>query len=87
VITRAIGVSPEPQCDVVSGELRVGDAFVLCSDGLTEHNADEDIARAMAVGRTAQEVCDTLIAQTLERGAKDNVTVMVLRVHQAGLVT
>jgi serine/threonine protein phosphatase PrpC len=87
VITRAIGVSDEPQCDVVSGELRVGDAFLLCSDGLTEHNDDDDIARAMAMSRSAQEVCDTLIAQTLERGAKDNVTVMVLRVHQAGMVT
>ncbi len=87
VITRAIGVSEEPQCDVVSGDLRVGDAFLLCSDGLTEHNEDSDIAQAMAMGRTAQEVCDTLIAQTLERGAKDNVTVMVLRVHQAGMMT
>lgn len=87
VITRAIGVSEEPQCDVVSGDLRVGDAFLLCSDGLTEHNEDADIARAMAMGRTAQEVCDALIAQTLERGAKDNVTVMVLRVHQAGMMT
>jgi serine/threonine protein phosphatase PrpC len=87
VITRAIGVSEEPQCDVVSGDLRVGDAFLLCSDGLTEHNEDSDIAQAMAMGRTAQEVCDTLITQTLERGAKDNVTVMVLRVHQAGMMT
>jgi serine/threonine protein phosphatase PrpC len=48
---------------------------------LTEHNDDADIARAMGMGRSAQEVCDMLIAQTLERGAKDNVTVMVVRCH------
>ncbi len=81
VITRAIGVTEEPMCDVVSDRLAVGDAFLLCSDGLTEHNDDADIAQAMGMGRSAQEVCDMLIAQTLDRGAKDNVTVMVVRCH------
>lgn len=78
VITRAIGVTPLPQCDKVGGPLAVGDTFVLCSDGLTEHLSDDEIA-AYAGGLAAQEACDAMIAETLARGAKDNVTVVVVR--------
>ncbi len=79
VITRAIGVSEEPNCDVVSGEIRQGDMLLLCSDGLTEHNSDADIVAALQRGETAQSICNDLIAQTLDRGAKDNVTAVVVR--------
>lgn len=77
VITRAIGVSRVPECDVTGGKLQHGDRFLLCSDGLTEHLSDADIARLISIG-DPQEACDRLIGETLERGAKDNVTVIVL---------
>lgn len=83
VITRAIGVSEAPECDRVQGDLLEGDVFLLCSDGLTEHHSDADLAAAMAElaeGRIdAQGACEALIAQTLERGARDNVTVVMLQ--------
>ncbi len=78
VITRAIGVTDEPNCDIVSGVLRGGDVFLLCSDGLTEHLTDADIARMLG-GGPAQEICNALIAETLARGAKDNTTAVVVR--------
>lgn len=79
VITRAIGVSDAPRCDMVDGVLQEGDIFLLCSDGLTEHNSDDDLARALSSGLGAQAICDGLIRQTLDRGAKDNVTAIVVR--------
>jgi len=78
VITRAIGVSDAPNCDVVSGLVRAGDRYLLCSDGLTEHNDDDDLQAELLQQSMAQEACDTLIARTLERGAKDNVTAVVV---------
>lgn len=78
VITRAIGVSPEPQCDVVAGRLQPGDAFLLCSDGLTEHNSDAELLQALVEAGSTEKACDTLIEMTLERGAKDNVTAVVV---------
>ena len=78
VITRAIGVSPEPQCDIVTGHLEVGDHFLICSDGLTEHMDDDEIAQFLA-RHAPQEACDKLVEETLERGARDNVTVVALR--------
>ncbi|MDG1281327.1 MAG: protein phosphatase 2C domain-containing protein [Pseudorhodobacter sp.] len=78
VITRAIGVSETPETDENYGILHVGDVFLLCSDGLTGHVTDEEIARHL-VKSGSQHVCDKLIELTLSRGAKDNVTVLVVR--------
>ena len=78
VITRAIGVTDRPECDMVVGQLRPGDRFLLCSDGLTEHVTDPEIADHLdRMG--PQDACDALIRQTLERGAQDNVTVIAFR--------
>jgi protein phosphatase len=78
VITRAIGVFDEVQTDENYGTLKPGDIFLLCSDGLTGHVSDLEIA-AMLPRSTAQETCDRLIELTLSRGARDNVTVIVVR--------
>ena len=86
VITRAIGVTDPSRCDVIEGDLQEGDVFLLCSDGLTEHNSDADIGAALAAGFAPQQVCDMLVEQTLERGAKDNVTVVVMRASPTAFV-
>ncbi|MEC7761502.1 MAG: SpoIIE family protein phosphatase [Pseudomonadota bacterium] len=82
VITRAVGVTPTPQCDVVVGALAPGDVFILCSDGLTEHMLDHEIAAA-AAHFGPQEACDRLVQETLVRGARDNVTVIAVRCVEA----
>ncbi len=81
VITRAIGVGERPDCDTVSGPVELGDCFVLCSDGLTEHLSDAEIAR-FAGSLPPQEACAAMIAETVRRGARDNVTVIAVRCHE-----
>jgi protein phosphatase len=83
VITRAIGVSDDPELEMENGGLRAGDVFILCSDGLTGHVTDDEILECARVGK-AQEICDALIDLTLERGAHDNVTVVVARYRPRG---
>lgn len=78
VITRAIGVSDAPQTDLVAGDLVPGDTFLLCSDGLTEHVDEAEMAQVLRRG-AAQECCNRLVALTLDRGARDNVTVVIVR--------
>jgi serine/threonine protein phosphatase PrpC len=77
-ITRAIGVSDHPELEIKGGILEPGDTFVICSDGLTAHVEDEEIL-ALASKHPPQQACDLLIALTLDRGAVDNVTVVVVR--------
>ena len=83
VITRAIGVYHELELEIAQGVLEKGDLFVICSDGLTTHVADREI---LDVARRAapQGACDRLVALTLERGAIDNVSVVIARYAPRG---
>lgn len=82
VITRAVGVSPELDIEVVYGRLEHGDTYLLCSDGLTAHNSDEDIFEAVS-GRKPRDACAILLDQTLQRGGTDNVTVVIVQAQKA----
>ena len=78
VITRAVGIFDDPDLDLVQGEIKTGDTFVLCSDGLTGPVEDEEILQSIDA-HAPQDACDALIDMALERGARDNVTVIVVR--------
>ena len=79
VITRAVGVRAQAELELEHGTLEGGDVFVLCSDGLTGHVEDDEILDAVQRA-SPQSVCDALVDLTLQRGATDNVTVVVVRV-------
>lgn len=78
VITRAVGVNDRLALDLHQGPIEDGDIFVLCSDGLTNMVDDHEIAEALTRLEPAA-AADALIATTLARGAKDNVTLVVVR--------
>ena len=78
VITNAIGVGAEVMLDLVQGAIEHQDVFLLCSDGLTAHVADHELPAILTKG-SPKEACEKLIALTLERGASDNVTVIVVQ--------
>jgi protein phosphatase len=67
--------------DVELERLRVaaGDRLLLCSDGLTATMKDDEIASILARPSSAAECCRHLVDLALERGAPDNVTVIVAR--------
>ena len=77
IITRALGVADRADLEIIDGRAHRGDRFLLCSDGLTNHLTDAEIAALLANG-TAQKACDDLIALTLRRGASDNVSIVVV---------
>ena len=77
VLARAVGTHAELETETVVGEVRAGDLFLLCSDGLPRVLEDEEIARELESGNPVAMV-ERLIAIALERGAPDNVTVMTI---------
>lgn len=78
VITRAVGVSEPLVLDRVTGRMAPGDRFVLCSDGLMKHVADDEIAGIVTAEADAGAAARALLDLTLARGARDNVTVVVV---------
>ena len=78
VITRAVGVTDHLALDMLQGPIHSGDVFLLCSDGLTGALEDREIA-ALLDGDDLASAADALIGRTLDRGARDNVTVVLVR--------
>ena len=81
IITRALGTDrAEPTLQKL--ELRPGDVYMLCSDGLYEPIGNEGITAALSKP-TAKESCETLITSAYEAGGRDNITAVVVRVASA----
>lgn len=78
VITRAVGVANELNVDVVGGDARAGDLFLLASDGLTRLMTETELA-AELMARPAEEAADRLVDIVLDRGAPDNVTMVIVK--------
>ena len=75
--TRLLGHGSELLVDSGFHEVEVGDWFLLCSRGLYEELDDGDIAPVFA-GSSPEEACECLMAEALSRGARDNVTIVVV---------
>jgi serine/threonine protein phosphatase PrpC len=81
VLTRALGVRRHVEPDLAELTPAEGDVFAICSDGLTTHVRDEEIARAGAPENDAdlEATCSGLVDLANERGGEDNVTVVLVR--------
>ena len=81
IVTRAVGGHGQLFLDVAVFDVRAGDTFLLCSDGLyreLEHREIGDLLGAEDV-----EVCVAqLMAESLARDARDNISVVVSRLDQ-----
>lgn len=79
VISRAVGSHREVEVTVWPQPFMVlpGDRFILCSDGLYDLAAEEEI-RTMVRELPPHEACERLVLLARERGAPDNVSVVVL---------
>lgn len=81
VITRAIGVDDVVVPDIFGFDVAVGDVFLLCSDGLTNHVSDQEIAACLLEYGPSEAVW-RLVGKALVDGGSDNCTVMAVRVDE-----
>jgi len=81
VITRALGMTENVQVDVSSDEPRVGDVYVLCSDGLSGMITDEQILDVVLTTRNAEDAAVQLVALANAHGGEDNITAVVALVE------
>lgn len=82
VIVRALGLQEHVEVDSFYRTAKPGDRFLLCSDGLTDLVSDEEIADVLRDVGGAKPATEALVAEALELGGVDNVTVMIVDVHE-----
>ena len=77
VVTNLLGAADQLALEESSNPLASGDILLLCSDGLSRALADREIA-AILDDDPVERVADRLIESALSRGARDNVSVVVV---------
>jgi protein phosphatase len=78
LITRCLGHEEKVEIDHTPVNLKAKDWIVLCSDGLSTVLRDEQICDVVEKKHDPDHVCEELVKQTLDGGAPDNVTVVVI---------
>ncbi|MDO3720169.1 protein phosphatase 2C domain-containing protein [Marinobacter sp. chi1] len=76
-LTQALGVSTEIEPEVNFCRCHASDIILVCSDGLTKHLSDTEICQELARELPIKRSCHRLIEETLNRGARDNVSILM----------
>jgi protein phosphatase len=80
VITRCVGASPDVQPDIYEGDVRLGDLFLVASDGLTGMVDDRRLQMLLMSRAEPERKVHSLIAEANGRGGLDNITAIVVQV-------
>jgi serine/threonine protein phosphatase PrpC len=78
ILASAIG-GPQAAPIVTRLDQRWGDIGLLCSDGLTKHVPDDRIRERLLAMTSARQACEALLADALDAGGTDNITIVVGR--------
>ncbi|WP_076999263.1 bifunctional protein-serine/threonine kinase/phosphatase [Variovorax sp. KK3] len=78
-LTRAVGLDDHVRVDYTQGELRVGDCFVLSTDGVHGVLKPARVGE-LALAGSAQQASDAMVEAAIAAGSRDNATALVIRV-------
>jgi serine/threonine protein phosphatase PrpC len=78
MITRAIGLEPDVDVDLIPIDLRAGDRVLICSDGLTGMVREEAVAEALTSETDPAAAARVLVDAANAAGGVDNTTVVVI---------
>jgi len=77
VLTRALGVGTTVDVDAAVHDIRPGDRFLLCTDGLFNELTADEISAVLASAPDADAAADALVGRALSHGGSDNITAVV----------
>jgi protein phosphatase len=79
VITRALGMQDSVVVDLVTEDVREGDRFLLCSDGLSGQVSDQRICEVITDhAHDLDTAAKLLVRESNEAGGEDNVTLVIV---------
>jgi serine/threonine protein phosphatase PrpC len=79
VITRALGMRETVQVDIRAHQIKSGDMFLLCSDGLSGMVTDEGINQISGNAKSLERAVAELVDAANRAGGTDNVTTLMLQ--------
>ncbi|WP_300339200.1 bifunctional protein-serine/threonine kinase/phosphatase [Accumulibacter sp.] len=82
VLSRAVGLDRHFRIDFADGELKEGDCFLLCSDGVWGVLGDARIRATLLAHPDAQQAAASLTSLALAAGGQDNASAVVARIDE-----
>jgi protein phosphatase len=83
-VTRALGVEANVEVEIQEIDVKKGDYFLMCSDGLPDMVEDEDIHLTISTfNNDVRTIGEQLIKLTNDNGGRDNVSIVLVRVADA----
>jgi len=79
ILTRALGCGALVEVDLTEIEIREGDTFLLCTDGLSNLVSREEMAHLITREKDVKKAAGELVDLALARGGYDNVTAILVR--------
>ena len=81
LVTRALGVEPEVECETQEQAVETGDLYLLCSDGLNDMVDDADIELALtALQANLPLTARQLVMMANDNGGHDNISVVLIKI-------
>lgn len=78
IVLRALGIDSSIDIDLFPIDVRDGDRFILCSDGLVDEADDSEIENEVRLRSEPQQLADSLVNLANAHGGRDNITVVVV---------
>lgn len=82
-LVRCVGQLPLPVADLIDRQLRAGDRFLFCTDGVTRVITEAELRSLVTSAAEPGPALQQLIALVLKRGAPDNASAVLLLVDEA----
>ncbi|HWT70959.1 MAG TPA: Stp1/IreP family PP2C-type Ser/Thr phosphatase [Oxalicibacterium sp.] len=80
LITRALGVAVEIEVETNTYATEAGDIYLLCSDGLSDMLATEQIVELLGRHADLESTCEDLVNAANDNGGRDNISVILARI-------
>jgi serine/threonine protein phosphatase PrpC len=82
VVVRALGLNEQVHVDVIHDEFKVGDLFLICSDGLSGMLTDPQMREIATATNSLDNACNELIKSANDNGGNDNISAILVRVEK-----
>lgn len=82
VITRALGMQDQVVVDLQHDDPIAGDAYILCSDGLSGMISDDEMRAIVSESPNILDACRMLIQKANDQGGEDNITAVIIKIEE-----
>ena len=80
ILMKALGLKQKIKCDIINIKPKVGDIYILCSDGVNKGISDAEIVDFLKMNLKPTELCKKIVQTSATKDGKDNTSCVIVHV-------